>query len=165
MQLWQLGYAIRSFTRRRYRSPNISTIVNTYNKIILYISGMNLPIGKVYLAFTVVNIPNTCIALKISLFDKIDPVYEFVLLSIVAYMFSCMFGIQYIFALRNSEFEFQGKQLATIPVYHKMSIRHKLKLALLIDTHYTKRKYGMTYWKFGRISMLSFTKVSANFFC
>lgn len=160
MQLWQVNYAILSYTRQRYRAPTLLHLMSIHRKILLFISSINPYLSKVFVVLLSANIPNSCLLLTIAIFNRINFYFQLIVTLICVLLFTNIFVAHLVFAKLNTRLAETAKRFVSIPVYRSMAPRTRIKLAFFIDSTYTKRRHGITYWKFGLISMASFSKVT-----
>lgn len=160
IRIWQIDYSISAYNQMEL--PSIRRIMSTYRLILLQICGINPLVGKIFLAFLAVTVPASACFLILIISKDINPFYRAILAVICAHEFICIFGIHFEFARRNSQLYRVCKRILSTPFHHRMSLRTRIKVNLFTQTMFGKRRYGITYWKFGLISMMSFTKVSAS---
>lgn len=159
IKLWQLDYTISCYNLKRRKNLTIRQICTVFRKILHYISSINPYFGKVFVSFLGISVPVTCVLLKLTLFDQMKTLFVLVFLLLIVHQFACIFGVHFFFARRNFQLRELNKRILKIPFNRRLHRRTGIKLALFVQATYTRRKYGLTYWKFGRISMLSFAKV------
>lgn len=157
MQLWQLNYAISSY--RVYRRPSINQVLATYRRIVVYICTINPVIGKGFTILLALTAPATGLFLNSIFFKKISSHYRLLLSLNCIYLFIFIFGMHFVFAKRNSQLHNLSKQILVIPFHQRLARRSRISVNIFNETMYTKQTDGITYWKFGLISMLSFTQV------
>lgn len=163
IQIWQLNYTIDCFIQKRKRISNILTMMATYRKILIYVSKINPYFGKAFLAFLSVNVPIQCFLFKVGLFDKISPFQKTILVATGFSFFDNFLLLHLVIAKLNWQLLEMSKRMISFPTHYPMTRRARLELSLFLQGAYTKEMYGLTYWKFGLISMVTFGKVSDFF--
>lgn len=136
-----------------YRLINIRNIVRIlkYNR---YLSG-------IFVLFLVESVPFNCLIIIKFFYSKSLTVRIFTL--VVFFEQSIVIiGIHMVIVHFNMKLTKPSKQMITHYVRnrHILNVKVSVSLCNFIETYHTKNKYGVTYWKFGLISMMTFAKVN-----
>ena len=157
VRLWQVEYTIDSFLKRQY--PPITYVMFIYKKTIQYIFDINPIYGETFLVYLVINLPiNALFVMNLilgvgSLFFRVTS--TLVILSQIL----AIFLIHFLTANRNSQLNLQIKQIQNLPFHYNFNPNIKFRLNLFIQAFHSKRKYGITYGRFGLITLFAFSKV------
>lgn len=117
--------------------------------------------GAMIVWFVVVNTPTNAYLVNLLLFDSVGTSTALVLCAVIFAQLTGLFLVHYSAATYATRFHkaapvFLGANLG------RLRTRHRLRLAALIEVVHTSNSYGVTYGKYGQISMLSLLKVSAH---
>lgn len=159
IQYWQIRFAINSYNSTK-RKPGIGRIMASYRRFLLYIFTINPVVGKLFMAFLLVSAPSNGLLIKMLDSKDVTQYSRIVLILLCVYQYICIFGTHFMFAKRNSELRTLSKAIMLTPFHHRMAKTTRIRVNLFTESMFTKRKYGLTYWKFGQISMMSFVKVN-----
>ena len=119
-----------------------------------------------FTAFLIINCPFNC-ALITALVASHHTLYTtFLVAATAAQQFIAIFGVHLVIAMLNSRFHKTSKLF--IRLYMRCQPQKKkkkktisgIRIANFIHAFHTDRKYGITYYKMGLISMFAFAKVS-----
>lgn len=159
IKLWQLCTSIRHF-QPGHRYLRIRRLITHYRKIQHYISMINPFGGKIFLAFLAINVPINCYFI-LNVILQVGDRYSLAIQSIMAMQqLHNIMVVHYMIAQNNQKLVALGKQMMAIPFHFKLTRTSRFKLNLFIETTYTKKRHGITYWKFGLVSLKSFVQVS-----
>lgn len=160
IRLWQIGYSITAYSRSS--GPGIVRIMSTYRAMIGYISTINPVIGKAFVVFILINFPISGVFFEVILSQKVDQTVRILALFIIQYEIICLLGVHLVFALLSFKFRSLSKRIMATSFQKKLNLKTKIRLGLFTQTTFTKQMYGITYWKFGLISVITFAKVSVE---
>lgn len=161
MQLWQIDFAISSYNKRR--RPHIRLAMRAYQQVLQYIATINRITGKAFTVLLVINVPYSIILFHSAMFDDISIYCRVFLASLAGFVFNYISIVHFIFARRNSQLRKLCYRITITPFHNRMNRLARFKVDLFTQSLFTKQMYGITYWKFGLISMMSFAKVCLSF--
>lgn len=121
----------------------------------------NPQIGRNFLVFLLINCPINAVLVISVHFNTYRLLIKILLLTLAFGQIICIIGMHLYFAKSNSALTKPNRPTISLAVKNQHRIRNRtnLCLSLFIQTFHTKRSYGISYWKFGLISFLSFSKV------
>ena len=158
IRLWQLKKTIKNYYRHNY--PSILYVMIAYRKTILYAIEVNSLYGEAFLVFVVINFPTSAILVMNIIMGLGHRLFRLGIVFTASSQAMHMFIMHCIIAHQNTEMNSYSKQILTSTFSRQFRIRTKIHLNLFIQTFYTRKMYGITYGKFGLISLLKFLKVS-----
>ena len=164
IQLWQISHLSRTTFQLNIEqslSQTIPATIRTY----LFVFKCNKYFGDTTIVFLLINVPLNCIVLMYLLFIDLNTEMKLFLLVILLEQSVCIFCIHYLFVLHNLRIKNPIKPIIGVVFRHAESIEllSKIRHSLFIQTFHTKNSYGVTYGKFGLISVGTFFKVSQQF--
>lgn len=118
--------------------------------------------GEMFLATVVINYPlNLAIVMHLILHESIFS-FKILMTLVMGEQVLSIVGVHIASAFFNGKQLIAAKDMMTmfITTKHRFRTQTKIKQNLFVETFYTKKEYGMTYGKFGLISMFSFLKVT-----
>lgn len=131
------------------------------------ITRMNSFFGKSFFAFLAATIPLNCLLVSSLIFSHVPPFAALFVVTIALQESACHLFIHLLVAHLNKRI------LAPVQTFLRVhyqrgkflhTTKHKLKCAYFIEAFWCRKQYGLTYYKFGKISMFSFFKVSCILF-
>jgi len=114
-------------------------------------------------AFLVVHAPFNCVVVCSLALEHMSPFGMFIMLAWALYEFFCILGIHLMLAKLNERIHRPVKLFMRYVRYCKHSkAGQMLRKAHFIEAFHTRRKYGVTYMTFGRVSMSAYVKVRTH---
>ncbi len=142
----------------------LSTAQEHYITTLRMITQMNGFFGKSFFAFLAATIPLNCLLVSSLIFSHgVPPFAALFVVTIALQESACHLFIHLLVAHLNKRI--QAPVQAFLRVHYQKgkflhTTKQKLKCAHFIDAFWCRKAYGLTYYKFGKISMFSFFKVS-----
>ena len=125
---------------------------------------MNPLFGQSLFVYIAISVPiNAKIVVDLIYLDT-NNFYTALGVIVSASQFLILFLIHFLVAKLNAELNKIAKMTLPILFIKKMPLLTDIKLNIFVQKYHTKQKYGVTYWKFGLISMASFIKVKQHLF-
>lgn len=145
----------------------LTTAQEHYISTLRMISRMNGFFGKSFFAFLAATIPLNCLLVSTLIFTSgVSPFAAFFVVVIAMQESACHLFIHLLVAHLNKRILAPVKIFLRV-YYQKAKFLHtakqKLKCAHFIEAFWCRKSYGLSYYKFGKISMFSFFKVCEKF--
>ena len=157
VRLWQVDYTIDSFLKSQ--NPSISYVMFIYKKTIQYIFNINPIYGEAFLVYLVINLPISALFAMDLILGVGSLIFRVISTTLLISQFLVIFIIHFLIANRNSQLSHQSRRILILPFHHKFSPSIKNRLNLFIQTFHSNAKYGITYGRFGLITLFAFSKV------
>ena len=150
--------------RIKFKKSNLSQTLNQYQnyyiKTLKQILQINIFFGKSFLAFMCITFPLNCFLVTSLIFGNIPAFPAFFILTLSLQQISCHFGVHFLFAHLNKKINAPIKCFIKVYFQNKnYKLRNKIKYSYFIEAFFNRKKYGLSYYKFGQISMISFVEV------
>ena len=158
ISLWQVGYTIEELGKLSI-APLVFIMVS-YRKTIQYILEINPLYGEVFLVYSVVNFPINSVIVMNILYGNPNTLYLIMSSLITFTQVAVMFLFHFLIAINNAQMHQHSKDIFKLSFRHNPDTKTNVRLNLFIQTFYTEKCYGITYWKFGLVSFSAFGKVS-----
>lgn len=147
-----------------FKSRNSRKFYIFYNVYIRYLSHSlkgNRMHSKAFLVFLMVNYPTNCLVI-FHLIEIEDLIARSILTIIFVGQVLGIFLAHLKVAESNKRLSLLSKNMMTqfVPINRRFPLRSNIRLNLFIQAFHTKHMYGAQYGNMGRISMMTFTKVS-----
>lgn len=162
MRMWQVNYSITSYYRGRNQRLTLSKLTVNYKRLLLYIFSIK-PIGKIFVAFLITYVPISGWSVIEVLNEQFNPFYHLTLIFTCSYQLACIFVGHYMIAKRNMRLSDVSKRFTSIPLQRKLTRTVRLRISLFLQAVFNKQRYGITYWKFGLISHITYAEVRRSF--
>lgn len=165
LTLWAMQWKqLRLIQQVKISNPNrqMECIMMNSRRFLLFQLKTSPQMSKNFFAFLIVNCPINSFIVILIILNKYSLLMLMLLLVLVAQQMFCIVGIHFLFARSNGKLIEPTLRTINLAVQnqHRLKARTNLRLSLFIQTFHTKRKYGLTYWKFGLISFSTFFKAS-----
>ena len=157
VRLWQVEYTIDSFLKRQY--PPITYVMFIYKKTIQYIFNINPIYGEVFLVYLITNLPVNALFVMDLILGVGSLFFRVIAAIVINTQILVIFLIHILIANRNSQLNFQSKLILKLPFHYRFYPNIKFRLNLFIQAFHSKRKYGITYGRFGLVTLFAFSKV------
>ena len=157
IRLWQVEYTIDSFLKRQY--PPITYVMFIYKKTMQYIFDINPIYGEVFIVYLATNLPISALFVIDIILGVGGLFFRVIVTFMIISQILDIFLIHFLIANRNSQLNFHSKQIQSLPFHYNFNPNIKFRLNLFIQTFHTKKKYGITYGRFGLITLFAFSKV------
>ena len=165
VRMWQARQLL--FQKKGRTIRNLSRFLQYYRESIVQLLKANPLIGKIFFVFLVINCPVNCYLMIFVLFTDADPSVKMANLLVLAIQWLVVFILHLGIVLFNRKITEPNRHLIRLAVHRNYrSIlrpglnRLDIKLNHYIQAFHTKKNYGITYHKYGRVSLMSFLKVS-----
>lgn len=132
-----------------------------YIRTLIFILKVNRYYRDIFLMFLLANFPaNVMVVIK--LLGEFNIITFLVLLIFFSEQAGAIILLHLAIATFNAQHNNTCKQMISqfVPYHNRVPSRYNFKLNMFIQAYYTKKKYGITYGRFGLISLLTFTKVN-----
>lgn len=159
VQIWQASRLL--FVSRFNPVMPLRRFTLFNRKILLNLTKANHCYGHALFVFLVLNIPTNChLLISVATGQVVTPINYCYAFNAV-FQFVAILGIHVVIAELNSYF------LSSNPKFYNCmlrstrftALRELLRFSLYFQAFHSKKRYGFSYSRFGRISKLSFTKV------
>ena len=157
IRLWQVEYTINSFIKHHH--PPISYVMFIYKRTLQYVFNINPLYGEVFIVYLATNFPINVLFVMDLIFGVGGELFRLIATFVIISQILIIFLFHFLTANRNSQLNSQSKQILKLPFHHKFNSNNKFRLNLFIQTFHSKRKYGITYGRFGLITLFAFSKV------
>lgn len=162
IRYWQNSQFLKSILdqQKTYRSNSLLKFLRFQRKTLILITSGNRFYGQAFLMFLLASFPVNCY-LMVELF--INGKWSIFLFVGAQQQWICIFLLHLILAKLNSKVFNSNKPLWKLycqKCFHFRSIRVNLYLYHFIESMLTKNRYGISYGRFGLVSMKSFIMVS-----
>ena len=156
IHLWQLQYTVDFYFKSKSRSISVNSLMEQYQNTLQYIFDINPIFSKGLFSVLIVSLPVNCFFVLELLIGNEAFIFKTTLLAFCIQQWISIFLIHFAVASQNAKLLKITKQMMTIPFHKQIQFRTKITLNLFIQTFYTKKTYGITYWIFGLVSLIAF---------
>ena len=157
IRLWQLKQTIASFGKNSY--PSILYVMYAYRKTIQYSLEVNPLFGEAFMVYVVINFPTNAMLVMNIIMGVGDQLFRLGILIVAVSQTLQIFLIHYLIANQNIEMNSYSKKIFSLSFHRQFRKPTSIRLNLFIQAFYTNKMYGITYGKFGLISLSTFSKV------
>lgn len=162
--LREIGSSKTTFT-----SGQFTIFQKHYVGIFPYFAEYNALYGRIFVAYLVLNTPTNAYFVNTLFynFDQLSTLGALYLSTYTLMQMSCLLFLHFFFTRFSTQFHAPSYLLHTVAVVgcmHRMgNVRLRLRMAGLISAFLNVRLYGITYDRFGLVTMRTFVKVSFKF--
>ena len=156
IHLWQLQYSVDFYCKSKIRTISVKSLMEQYQSTLQYIFDINPIFSKGLFSVLIVSLPVNCFFVLDLITGNETFIFRVTILTFSFQQWISIFLIHFAVANQNTKFLKITKQMMTIPFHNQIKFRTKITLNLFIQTFYTKKTYGITYWIFGLVSLFAF---------
>lgn len=164
VRFWQSRLILQRLLAKQTRLINffLDRFMHTNRESVIRLVEANRFVGKLWYAFLLINYPISCFVIVQVMFLPMSPLLAYGNMMMFAYQLLFILTFHLCIVIINRRVTKPNKTLIHLALNRERQINrvNKMRLSLYLQTFHAKRKYGITYYKFGLVSLGSFTKVS-----